>query len=99
MITLDAEKRQELIPIGSIMMESRQLLTPEQVSEILQIPVLKVHEYIRNGRLNAVRLGGNYRIMPTDLNLFMEANRVKVFIRLENWVKPSSMVMEGKHGY
>lgn len=81
------------------MIDSKQLLTPEQVSEILQVHILTVYDYIRSGRLNAVRLGRNYRVMLTDLNLFLEANRVKVFIKLENWVKPSSMVMEGKHGY
>jgi excisionase family DNA binding protein len=99
MITLDVEKGQELTQIGLIMIDSKQLLTPEQVSEILQVHILTVYDYIRSGRLNAVRLGRNYRVLPTDLNLFLEANRVKVFIKLENWVKPSSMVMEGKHGY
>ncbi len=52
------------------------LLTPEQVAEILQIHVLTVYSYIRQGKLDAVRLGRTYRIVPRDLELFIESNRV-----------------------
>lgn len=53
------------------------LLTPEQVSEILQIHVLTVYHYIRQGKLDAVRLGRSYRIVPQDLDRLIETNRVK----------------------
>ena len=53
------------------------LLTPEQVADILQIHVLTVYSYIRQGRLDAVRLGRNYRIVPNDLALFIDSNRIK----------------------
>ncbi len=53
------------------------LLTPEQVAEILQIHVLTVYSYIRQGKLSAIRLGRNYRIVPADLNQLIEGNRVK----------------------
>ncbi len=53
------------------------LLTPEQVSEILQIHVLTVYSYIRQGKLGAVRLGRSYRISPEDLDRLLESNRVK----------------------
>jgi excisionase family DNA binding protein len=52
-------------------------LTPEQVSEILQIHVLTVYSYIRQGKLGAVRLGRSYRISPGDLENLLELNRVK----------------------
>jgi len=78
---------------------TKQLLTPEQVSEILQVHILTVYDYIRGGKLNAVRLGRNYRVLPADLNLFLEANRVKVLVKLENWVQPSCIAAEGTHGY
>ena len=81
------------------MTDTKQLMTPEQVSEILQVHILTVYEYIRTGRLNAVRLGRNYRILPEDLNLFLETNRVKVMIKLENWVRPTCIAAEGKIGY
>ena len=56
---------------------SDNLLTPEQVADILQVHVLTVYSYIRQGRLDAVHLGRNYRIVPNDLVLFIESNRIK----------------------
>ncbi len=53
------------------------LLTPEQVAGILQVHVLTVYSYIRRGSLGAVRLGRSYRIIPEELALFIESNRVK----------------------
>ena len=53
------------------------LLTPEQVAQILQVHVLTVYTYIRRGKLDAIRLGRNYRITPKDLTRFIESNRIK----------------------
>ena len=55
----------------------RSLLTPEQVADILQIHVLTVYNYIRQGKLGAVRLGRSYRIVPEDLEHWIEINRVR----------------------
>jgi excisionase family DNA binding protein len=52
------------------------LLTPEQVSEILQINILTVYNYIKKGKLEAIRLGRSYRILPQDLDRWLELNRV-----------------------
>ncbi len=52
------------------------LLTPEQVAGILQVHVLTIYSYIRQGKLDAVRLGRNYRIIPKDLTRFIESNRI-----------------------
>jgi excisionase family DNA binding protein len=54
------------------------LLTPEQVAEILQIHILTVYSYIRQGKLGAIRLGRSYRISSNDLAKLLESNRVKV---------------------
>ena len=53
------------------------LLTPEQVAQILQVHVLTIYSYIRRGKLDAIRLGRNYRITPKDLTRFIESNRTK----------------------
>lgn len=53
------------------------LLTPEQVANILNLHILTVYSYIRKGQLGAVRLGRTYRILPSDLELFVETNRVR----------------------
>lgn len=59
------------------MKANNNLLTPEQVAGILQVHVLTVYGYIRRGKLDAVRLGRNYRIIPEDLTRFIESNRIK----------------------
>ena len=53
------------------------LLTPEQVAGILQVHVLTIYSYIRQGKLGAIRLGRTYRIVPKDLELFIESNRIE----------------------
>ena len=59
------------------------LLTPEQVAAILQVHVLTIYSYIRRGKLDAVRLGRSYRIIPKDLTRFIESNRVKKINKLQ----------------
>ena len=58
------------------MNDNHNLLTPEQVAEILQVHVLTIYGYIRKGKLDAVRLGRNYRIIPEELSRFIESNRI-----------------------
>lgn len=53
------------------------LLNPEQVAQILQVHVLTIYSYIRRGKLDAIRLGRSYRIIPEDLMRFIESNRIK----------------------
>jgi len=53
------------------------LLTPEQVAGVLQVHVLTIYNYIRRGRLDAIRLGRSYRVIPKDLTRFVESNRIK----------------------
>jgi excisionase family DNA binding protein len=59
------------------MKSNNTLLTPEQVAKILQIHVLTVYSYIRQGKFDAVRLGRSYRIIPEDLDTFVESNKFK----------------------
>ncbi len=58
------------------MNDNHNLLTPEQVAAILQVHVLTIYGYIRKGKLDAVRLGRNYRIIPEELTRFIESNRI-----------------------
>ena len=59
------------------MESTNKLLTPEQVADILQIHILTTYNYIRRGKLNAIRLGRSYRITPEDLERFIESNRIE----------------------
>jgi len=59
------------------MKSNNNLLTPQQVAGILQVHVLTIYSYIRRGKLEAIRLGRSYRIVPKDLTRFIESNRIK----------------------
>ena len=48
-------------------MPSQTLYSPEQVAERLGLHVRTIRNYVREGRLHAVRIGKQYRIAPQDL--------------------------------
>lgn len=49
-----------------------QFLTVEQVAELLQVHWQTVLNYIKNGKLRAVKLGKGYRINKDELNNFIK---------------------------
>src|SRR5438105_13207307 len=49
--------------------------TPKEVAEQLKLRVQTVYEYIRKGRLPAVRLGNRCRIARSDLEAFVARQR------------------------
>jgi excisionase family DNA binding protein len=59
-----------------ILME--RLMTTEEVSELLRIDPVTVRRLIMRGELTAYRVAGEYRFTPTDLEKFMESQRVIV---------------------
>ena len=56
---------------------SEKLLTPTQVAERLQITERTVYEWIRGGKLTALKLGRLWRIRPQDLETFLESARAR----------------------
>ena len=54
---------------------NEKLLTPAQVAERLQITERTVYEWIRGGKLTALKLGRLWRIRLEDLEGFLESNR------------------------
>lgn len=55
-------------------MENNSFYTVEQVSELLQVHWQTVLNYIKNGKLKALRLGKGYRIQKEDLDEFIKNN-------------------------
>lgn len=52
------------------MMVSDELYTVDHVAEVLGLHVKTVRNYVREGRLKAVRIGKQYRIARADLEAF-----------------------------
>ncbi len=75
----------------------KEIMTPEQVAEYLQLNKETVYRYIREGKLVASRLGRSYRIPKANVDLFLlatstsQAAREALFNRLES-------VAEGNRG-
>ena len=53
------------------------LLTPKEVSVILQLRYNKILELIKLGQLKAIKIDKSYRITEYDLHDFIEKNRFK----------------------
>jgi excisionase family DNA binding protein len=68
----------------------KEIMTPEQVADYLQLNKDTVYRYIREGKLVASKLGRNYRIPRRNVDLFLLATstsptaREALFNRLEN---------------
>ena len=68
----------------------REIMTPEQVADYLQLSKDTVYRYIREGKLTASRLGRNYRVPRENVDLFLlatstsQAAREALFYRWES---------------
>ena len=68
----------------------KDIMTPEQVANYLQLNKDTVYRYIREGKLVASKLGRSYRIPKENVDLFLLATstspiaREALFSRLEN---------------
>ncbi|WKY44890.1 helix-turn-helix domain-containing protein [Eubacteriaceae bacterium ES2] len=52
--------------------------TVDQISQMLNIHPKTIQRYIREGKLNATKIGKSWRITGHDLSLFAEGTRVTV---------------------
>ena len=52
---------------------TKDVLTPQEVAEYLQLAPETVYRYIRQGRLVASKLGRQYRILKENVQLFLLA--------------------------
>jgi len=68
----------------------KEIMTPEQVADYLQLSKDTVYRYIREGKLTASRLGRNYRVPRENVDLFLlatstsQAAREALFNRWES---------------
>src|SRR5215203_2929397 len=64
---------------------SREILTPDQAAEYLQVDRETVYRYIRSGKLDASKLGRNYRIPRSSIDLLMLATRTRPYVKLRQY--------------
>jgi ATP-dependent Clp protease ATP-binding subunit ClpC len=59
-------------------------MTTEEVAELLRIDAVTVRRLIMRGELTAYRIAGEFRFTPTDLEKFIESQRVVVNVAAKN---------------
>jgi excisionase family DNA binding protein len=68
------------------MMEPRrEIYTPEQAADYLQVDKETIYRYIRQGKLVASKLGRKYRIPKNSIDLFLWATRTRADISLREY--------------
>ena len=63
----------------------RELMTPPQVAEYLQLTPETVYRYIREGKLVASRLGRQYRVPRESVEMLLEATSTAGNARLRSF--------------
>ncbi len=56
--------------------KNNEFLTVEQVAEMLQVHWQTVLNYIKSGKINALKLGKGYRIARKEIDRFIKLNTV-----------------------
>lgn len=67
------------------MEQRRDILTPDQAAEYLQVDRETVYRYIRNGKLLASRIGRSYRIPKPNIDLLLWSTRTRPDITLKDY--------------
>ena len=65
--------------------QNREVLTPEQAADYLQVNRETIYRYIREGKLVASKLGRTYRVPKRSLELLLWATRTREDITLREY--------------
>ena len=65
--------------------ERRELFTPEQAADYLQVNRETIYRYIREGKLVASKLGRTYRVPRRSLDLLLWATRTRPDISIREY--------------
>lgn len=69
--------RKKFVPMNT---DKIKFIKPRDIAKLLNLNLLTIYEYIREGKLRAVKFGRNYRIEEKDLEEFIKRNVVKIKI-------------------
>ncbi len=70
---------------GDYMEQIRDIFTPEQAADYLQVDKETIYRYIRQGKLVASKLGRTYRIPRGSIDLLLWATRTREDITLREY--------------
>jgi excisionase family DNA binding protein len=64
-----------------------EIMTPDQAAEYLQVDRETIYRYIRDGKLDASRLGRSYRVPRRNLELLLLATRTRPYVKLRQYTE------------
>lgn len=59
------------------MSKKEQYYTIKEVAEILKVAYLTVYRWVKDGKIQAYKIGKEYRIKKADLDNFVESSKYK----------------------
>jgi len=65
--------------------QTRDIFTPEQAAEYLQVNRETIYRYIRDGKLVASKFGRSYRVPKRSLDLLLWATRTREDVTLREY--------------
>jgi len=66
-------------------MFTKEIMTPEQVAEYLQLDPTTIYRYIKEGKLFASKIGRQYRVPKESVDIFLMLNAVPKGIKLRRY--------------
>lgn len=57
------------------MTDGEKYYTTKEIAEMFKVAYLTVYRWIKEGRIEAYKLGKEYRIKKTDIDKFMESSK------------------------
>jgi len=58
-------------------MEKQEFLTAEEVAEMLKVNIMTIYRYIKAGKIQAYKLGKNFRIEKQEFDRFISSLKTK----------------------
>ena len=58
-------------------MEKQEFLTAEEVAEMLKVNIMTIYRYIKAGKIQAFKLGKNFRIEKKEFDRFLSSLKTK----------------------
>jgi excisionase family DNA binding protein len=77
--------------------KSREVYTPEQAAEYLQVSRETIYRYIRTGKLVASKLGRTYRVPKRSLELFLWETRTREDMTLREYTGEETSTFVESH--
>lgn len=68
-----------------VLMLTKEIMTPEQVADYLQLNPTTIYRYIREGKLIASKIGRQYRVPKNSVDLLLITNIVPKGLKLRSY--------------